>query len=126
MPLQFTLGVIVAKEIPGTEKYVKTLNADIEAQKEAVLSGNKAEMAKTAEKGAKDTKAGAQAVKSNPKLFKLADIIAPEKLKEFAAGIRKGTKNPKDENDLMGALNRQVLDNIVRKCSDPCSKIENL
>lgn len=66
-------------------------------------------MAKTAKKGAEDTKAGAQAVKSNPKLFKLADITAPQELKNFAAGIKNGKKTPADENNLMGALDKQVI-----------------
>lgn len=98
----------VAKAIPDAQQYVQILQGDVEAQKQAVLSGDKAAMGRTVMKGAKDTKKGAKSVESDPELYELADQKAPKALRGLAAGFAKGTKDAKDENDLMGEFDKLV------------------
>lgn len=98
----------VVKAIPSSESYVGILDRDIKNQEAAVQTGNKADEASSALKGAEDTKAGAQAVESNAALYNLADVTAPEQLKELGEGFEKGTATAADENNLMGAFDQAV------------------
>lgn len=103
----------VKEAIPTSEVYVDEVSADIEAQKQAAISGNKAAMARSVRKGARAVKKGAHSVESNPKLFNVADETAPHALEDLAAGFAKGTKTAKDENDLMGQFIKLVQDALA-------------
>lgn len=98
----------MAEAIPESKHYVKILDADIEAQKEAAISGNIKRMIESVRKGARDTKKGAKTLKSNANLFKLADEEAPAGLNGLGDGFAAGTKTAKDENDMMGEFTELV------------------
>lgn len=98
----------ISKKIPQAKEYVKTLVSAIANQKQAALSGDKAKIVASIEKGAQQTKSGAAVVKSNPTLYKLTSQIAPEKLEDLAAGIKKGKKTAADENKLLGEFDKNV------------------
>lgn len=106
-PLIQELGK-VQEAIPDAADYVKLLDADIEAQKQAATSGDPAAMSRSVLKGAKDTKDGSYNVGSNPDLYTLADQTAPRALRDLSAGFAKGTKTAADENDLMGQFEKEI------------------
>lgn len=103
----------VALAMPESEIYVDELGEDLEYQKEAAQSGNIREMSKSVLKAMKDTKKGSHSVESNAKLFNIADVTAPNALRDLAAGFVKGTKDAKDENDLMGEFIKMVQDALA-------------
>lgn len=106
-PLRASIGKN-PKKTPQAAKFAEELRTDIANQKQAALSGNKAQIVKSIKKGADDSKNGSAAVKSKPKLFKFASVDAPKALDALAAGIEKGTKTVADENVLMGKFDKQV------------------
>lgn len=81
---------------------------DKKNQGKAVKSGDKMAEARSVEKGAKDTKEGASALKSNPELYDFANKMASPKLEELGAEIEIGSSDAKDENDLLGEFNTKV------------------
>lgn len=103
----------VKKAIPTSEAYVDKVSKDIKDQKQAAISGNMAEMARTVRKGARDVKAGAQSVESNKELLEVAEETAPNALEDLAAGFAKGTKTAADEDELMGKFEKMVEDALA-------------
>lgn len=100
----------IPKVIPKSKSYIKLLDEDIEAQKQAIISGDTEKMAETVRQGAEDTKDGAHTVKPNGKLYQLGSKTAPTALDALADGFEDGTKTAADENALMGKFNVIVQD----------------
>lgn len=88
--------------MPQAVPLIAQLDQDVGDDEMAAESGNKAEMIATVEKTAKDSRAGAHYVQSNPNLYNLAKNEGPDGLDNLANGFKDGTKNADDENNLMG------------------------
>lgn len=100
----------IPEEMPQTKRYIEKLDEDIEAQKEAIITGDLEQMAETVRRGAEDTKEGAHTLKGNRKLYKVGDKVAPKELENLAEGFENGTKTAADEYALMGYFDTLVGD----------------
>lgn len=90
------------------EDYVKTLVKNTVDQELAQQSGDPNRLAQILEKGAVDTAAGADHLKSNPELYKLASEEAPDYLAAMADGVAKGYYDGEDVNNLVGYFSEKV------------------
>lgn len=95
------------------QNWARLLVEDVEAQKDAVQSGNWEKMAQTVEKSARDMRKGAANVKRDPRLYNFARNIVPQNLHELGKQFREHDGNaPHRENKLLGKYKDELKQNI--------------
>ncbi|OGE47667.1 hypothetical protein PENARI_c039G07780 [Penicillium arizonense] len=80
----------IAVEIPEAKEYATALEVDVLNTEGATKTGDRAAVSRALTKFAKDLRAGAHTVGSNPELYHLADNIAPAELRQLAGKIVTG------------------------------------
>lgn len=93
--------------IPQAKPFIAKIDADIKTGEAAAKSGNKAAMQKALAAGIKDAEAVAPAVKSNPRIYRLAKM-APAIVRKMSAKIQQGAKGVTNVNGLAGKFHKKL------------------
>lgn len=97
----------LAESIPEVKPFIPKIDADIRKGEAAAKSGDKNAILESLAEGIKDAQAIEEAVKSNPKVHKL-DKRAPAIIDRLSGQIKKGTKAPKDVNEMAGYFDKKL------------------